>query len=106
MGGDLHRMSGKAGALLLGMLVVLVAGCGGEPVETVGDECIQKVSIEIDLEFLEERQATLIEIGAGRRDLVAAIAQACREASPDDTVEEVAERAVKILRPEPPPEEM
>ena len=106
MGGDLHRMSGKAGALLLGMLVVLGSGCGGEEAETVGDECIQKVSIEIDQEFLEERQATLIEIGAGRRDLVAAIAQACREASPDDPVEEVAERAVKILRPEPPPEEM
>jgi len=106
VGGDLHRMSGKAGALLLGMLVVLGSGCGGEEAETVGDECIQKVSIEIDQEFLEERQATLIEIGAGRRDLVAAIAQACREASPDDTVEEVAERAVKILRPEPPPEEM
>jgi len=106
VGGDLHRMSGKAGALLLGMLVVLGSGCGGEEAETVGDECIQKVSIEIDQEFLEERQATLIEIGAGRRDLVAAIAQACREASPDDNVEEVAERAVKILRPEPPPDEM
>ncbi|HUG88813.1 MAG TPA: hypothetical protein VMP42_08610 [Actinomycetota bacterium] len=99
-------MSGKASALLLGMLVILAAGCGGEPVETVGDECIQKVSIEIDVEFLEERDATLIEIGAGRGDLVAAIAQACVEASPDDTVEEVAERAVEILRPEPPPEEM
>lgn len=104
MGGDLHRMSGKAGALLLGTLVVLAAGCGGEPVETVGDECIQKVSIEIDQEFVEERDATLIEIGAGRGDLVAAIAQACWEASPDTPVEEVAEAALDILRP--PPEEM
>ena len=106
MGGDLRRMIGKARVALLAALVSVAAGCGGEPVETVGDECIQKVSIEIDVEFLEERDATLIEIGAGRRDLVAAIAQACREASPDTPVNEVAERAVEILRPEPPPEEM
>lgn len=90
--------------LLVGALVF--GGCEGEEPETVGEECIQKVGAVIDQDFLEERDATLIEIGAGRRDLVSAIAQACVEASPDDGVDEVAERAVKILRPSPLPEEM
>lgn len=84
---------------------LLVAGACGEEVETVGDDCIRQVGAVIDQEFLEERDATLVEIGAGRRDLIASIAQACREASPDTPVLEVAERAVEILRPEPPPEE-
>lgn len=99
-------MGNKLWIVPLLVVVLIVSGCQGEEPETVGEECIQKVGAVVDQEFLEERDATLIEIGAGRRDLVAAIAQACFEASPDDPVDEVAERAVEILRPSPPPEEM
>ncbi|HEX6208210.1 MAG TPA: hypothetical protein VF058_07625 [Actinomycetota bacterium] len=83
-------------------MAMIVAGCG-EQVETVGTtaECIQKVGAVVDHEFLEERSSSLVQIGAGRGDLVASIAQACVEASPEDPVEEIAERAVKILNPEP-----
>lgn len=100
-------MSGRILGCLLAALLV-VGGCEGEQEETVGTagECIQKVSLVVDQEFLEERNSSLVEIGAGRRDLVSSIAQACSESSPDDPVQDVAERAVQILNPYPPPEEM
>ncbi|HEX6261245.1 MAG TPA: hypothetical protein VF097_00180 [Actinomycetota bacterium] len=96
------------GGRVLGLVfvaMVVVAGCG-EQVETVGttEECIRKVGSVVDQEFLEERNSSLVEIGAGKGDLVGAIAKACVDSSPEDPVEEVAERAVKILNPDPPEE--
>lgn len=92
--------------VVLALALLLVGACGGEEPATVGDDCIVKVGALMDVEYLEEHDASLVEIGAGRGDLIASIALACRDASPDDSVEEVAKEAVRILRPSPPPEEM
>lgn len=92
--------------VVLAMILLVGSACGGEEVEAVGEDCLATVAAHMDAEYLEEHDASLIEIGAGRRDLVAAIALACSESSPDASVSEVAEEAVRNLRPEPLPPEM